>query len=378
MSEMGVSFNDLRRAVDASNRLLKKVRDERREAIRKYVGYHYSDDGSDKKMPTNFLEMAVTIYVQNLAARAPRCTFTAKIPKLKPFAFATEIALNQIPEEIGLDDTLRRAVMDALFSPFAIVKVGICSSGVSILGHEKGESFADLVEFDSYFCDMSAKNRADMQFQGNDYWITLEDARKMYEGHRQDIQPDKYTNVDSSGNVNARSISVDESIELYREKVWLRDVWIPHKNKLITYGVNSNKVFNIVDWDGPKCGPYHVLGFSDVPSNLLPLPPVSLWQDLNDLANNLFRKLAKQADAKKTVVAFAGGNDESVTRLRNANDGEGIVYTGQKPENINVGGIDAPTMAFFLQNKDLISYMAGNLDALGGLGPMSETVGQIR
>lgn len=373
MSDMGVNFSDLRRAVDSANLLLKKPRDERREAIRKYVGSHYSDDGSRREMPTNFLEMMVTIFVQSLAARAPRCTFRAKIPRLKPWAFATEIALNQIPEEIGLDETLRRAVMDALFSPFAVVKVGMCSSGVTILGHETGEAFADLVEFDNYFCDMSAKNRKDMQFEGNDYWIALEDARAMYEG---DIQPDKFTNVDDSGNENAKSISVDESIELYREKVWLRDVWIPHKNKLITYGVKSHKVFNIVDWDGPKCGPYHVLGFSDVPSNILPLPPVSLLQDLNDLANLLFRRLSKQAEAKKSVAAFSGGNDDDVARLRGARDGDGIVYNGTKPEKLEVGGIDSPTMALFLQTKDLFSYMAGNLDALGGLGPMSETVGQ--
>jgi hypothetical protein len=119
-----------------------------------------------------------------------------------------------------------------------------------------------------------------------------------------------------------------------------------------------------------------MLGYTDVPGNLLPLPPVALWYDLHDLANILYRKLGRQADAKKTVAAFPGGNDESVNRLKNANDGDGVHYSGQKPESITVGGIDAPTLAFFIQNKDLFSYLAGNLDTMGGLAAASETVGQ--
>ena len=45
---------------------------------------------------------------------------------------------------------------------------------------------------------------------------------------------------------------------------------------------------------------------------------------------------------------------------------------------IDVGGIDAESLAFFLQVRDLFSYQAGNLDSLGGLGPVSETASQDR
>jgi hypothetical protein len=173
-------------------------------------------------------------------------------------------------------------------------------------------------------------------------------------------------------------VTVAEGADLYADQVWLRDVWLPKTGKLITYGVKSLKVFNIVDWDGPDHGPYYTLGFSDVPGNLLPLPPVALWRDLHELGNSLFRKLGRQADSKKTVAAFAGGNDEDAEALKKANDGEGIRYSGMKPEQITVGGIDAPTLAFYLQVRDLFSYFAGNIDSLGGLAPATETVGQDR
>ena len=45
------------------------------------------------------------------------------------------------------------------------------------------------------------------------------------------------------------------------------------------------KPLRVVDWTGPPRGPYAVLGFNHVPSNIMPLPPVAIWQDLHDLAN---------------------------------------------------------------------------------------------
>ena len=375
MSDLGVNFENLRTAVEWSISQFETPRKKRVEAIRQYVGNHYADGGTDKVVPTNFLELAVTIYMQQLAARAPRALVTAKVPSLRAFAYSTEIAINQIPDEIGLGDTLRRAVVEALFS-LAVVKVGICSSGVCILGHDSGKPFADLISIDNYFCDMSAKTRAGIQFEGDDYWVPVETARALYDGAPSEVEPDKHTVTGDNGEERAESVTTDEGADLYEEKVWLRDVWIPSKHQLLTYGVKSKKLFRVIDWDGPEGGPYKLLGFSDVPGNLLPLPPVSLWRDLHELGNALFRKLGRQADAKKTVAAFQGGNNEDVEALKKAADGEGIRYNGQKPEPITVGGIDAPTLALYLQTRDLFSYFAGNLDTMGGLAPMTETVGQ--
>lgn len=371
----GVDFGQLRTAIDWSVRQFATPRKKRVEAIKQYVGSHYSDGGADKRVPTNFLELAVTIYTRQLAARAPQVMITTKNASFRPAARDMELAINQIPEEIDLGGTLRRAVVEAMFS-FAVVKTGLWSSGQAVLGHEYGEPFADLVSIDDYFCDMSAKTRDCIQYEGNDYWLPLDDARKMYDGESSDVSPDKHTVVGDQGETRAEGVSTGDGADIYAEKVWLRDVWIPRNRKLVTYGVKSLKLFRVVDWNGKDDGPYHLLGFSDVPGNLLPLPPVALWRDLHELGNSLFRKLGRQADSKKTVAAFQGGNDEDVEALQKANDGEGIRYNGQKPEQITVGGIDAPTLAFYLQVRDLFSYFAGNIDSLGGLSPASQTVGQ--
>lgn len=373
MSTLGVNFTHLRDAVDWSVRQLETPRKKRLEAIRQYVGAHYSDFGSDKRVPTNFLELAVLIYSRQLAARAPRVIVSAKNRALRPYAKTMELALNQVPDEIGLGDTIHRAVVEALFS-YAVVKVGITPSSLSVLGHDYGEPFVDIVSIDNHFIDMSAKSRKAIQFEGDDYWLTVDDARLLFDS--KEIQPDDPTNISEQGNEKAQGISVEEGGVVYKDRVYLRDVYLPRENKVVTYGVISKKLHKVVDWDGPEHSPYHYLGFSDVPGNILPLPPVALWRDLHELGNNLFRRLGRQAENKKSVAAFAGGNDESVEALKKAQDGDGIRYTGSKPENITVGGIDAPTLAFYLQLRDLFSYFAGNLDTLGGLSPMSDTVGQ--
>jgi len=372
---VGINFAKLRESVDWSITQLATPRQKRVEAVKQYVGAHYSDDGSEHVVPTNFLEMAVTIYTRLLAARSPSVLVSTGVPSLRPFARDMEIALNLIPAEIGLGDTLNRAVVEALFS-FAVVKVGLSKTDRTELGQEYGEPFVDLVSIDDYFIDMSAKNRGGVQFEGNDYWLPLDEAQAMYDGKPSEIIPDDHTVAGAQGEKRAEEVTTSEGANIFEDRVWLRDVYVPKAGKVLTYGVKSLKKFREIDFDGPDHGPYHTLGFSPVPGNILPLPPVALWRDLHELGNNLFRRLGRQAENKKSVAAFQGGNDNDVNALKQANDGDGIRYSGQKPEQITVGGIDAPTLAFYLQVKDLFSYLGGNLDSLGGLAPQADTLGQ--
>jgi len=373
-------FKRLREAIDWSISQIEKPRNQRVDTIKQYVGSHYSTGGTDKHVPANLLELAVTIYVRALAARSPRVMVTTGVDALKPAALNMQIALNQVPAEIDLAGTLRRVVLEALFG-IGVVKVGLTSGGATLPSdnsgqyHDAGSAFVDVVTLDDYFVDMSAKNRAGIQFEGNDYWVGIEEAKAIYSGHDKDyeVAADEHTVHGDRGEQRADGVGVDEGADLFQDKVWLRDVWLPGTREVLTYGVTSNTLFRVVKWDGPEHGPYYHLSYTDVPGNLLPLPPASLWRDLHEIANSLFRKLANQAMSKKRVAGFQGGNDTAVANLKRAKDGEGIVYDGQPPVNLDVGGIDQPTLAMFLQTRDLFSYFGGNLDALGGLSPQTET-----
>ena len=370
-------FGRLRKSIDWSQAQLEFPRRKRVQGIRQYVGNHYAESGADRAVPVNFLKMAVDIYGRLLAPKAPRVMVSAIKDWLKPTAANLELAVNQIPEEIGLADTFRQCVIEALFG-WGVLKCGLCTVGTA-MGHEYGDTFVDLVTPDDYFLDMSAKYIKAIQYEGNDYWVDYEDVKKsdwLPNNLRSDLQPDDHTVIGQRGEDRAEGIVGGSTADVFRERLWLRDVFLEKEQLLVTYGVKSGQQMKVVEWDGPKTGPYIKLGFSDVPGNLLPLPPVSVWRDLHALGNALFRKLGSQADSEKSVLGFSGSDDQGAEDFKNASDGDGIRYTGTEPKKLVAGGINPNTLAFYLQTRDLSSYFANNLDSLGGLSSMTETVGQ--
>ena len=369
-------FSSLKKSVDWSNQQLIFPRKKRIESIESYVGFHYSERGSNRPMPVNMLKIGVDIYVRQLAARTPRVMITTKYDRLKVTAADFELALNQIPNEIQLGGTLRRFVMEALFS-IGVLKIGLASVG-EVLGHSYGEPFVDNVTLDDYFCDMSAKSRELIQYEGNDYWLDYEEVMDSDWGNKgkSGLKADEYTVIGPAGERRAEGITNQSSPQVFKDRVWLRDVWLPSEKLLLTYGIRHGELLNVVEWEGPERGPYINLGFSMVPGNIMPLPPVAVWRDLNDLGNAVLRKLGNQADSEKTVLGFRGGEGDAVKAFKKAKDGDGISWNATQPERLQAGGVNPRTLAFYTITKELSSYVEGNVDSLGGLAPMSETIGQ--
>ena len=205
--------------------------------------------------------------------------------------------------------------------------------------------------------------------------MPLEEAREIYRSR--ELQADPHDPRDPEGR-DISSSGADSPADELDDRVELRDVYIRSTGRIVTYAPRQRILLRDEPWDGPDGSPYLMLGFSDVPGRLLPLPPASLWLDLHDLGNSLFRRLRDQATSRKTVAAFQGGSDEDTKAFLDARDGEAIRHNGPEPRSISVGGVDQPTLAFYLQVRDLFGYFAGNLDSLGGLSPQADTATQER
>lgn len=366
----GKDITKIDECIEYSKRQLERACKERVDAVAQFVGTHYSDEGAKKSVPTNLLELAVTIYLRLLAARTPHCSVTTDEPSLKPFAANFEVVLNQIPDEIGLRSTIRRAVMEAMFS-IGVVKVGI--AGTDPRPNFGDEPFVSLVQLDDYFVDMSAKSWDEIQYEGNEYWMEADAVKELY---GEDIAADSYAGDSATGVEQANSISSREARQELHGRVLLRDVYLVRENLMVTYAVESKKELRRVPWDGPEGSPYIKLWFSDVPGNLMPLAPIAVWRDLHEFANQIFRKIAKQAVSKKTLAGVVGGDDEEVSRIKNAPDGGAIRVNGARIEKIDIGGVDNGNLAVYLNAWNRFSLLAGNLDSLGGLGPQSSTASQ--
>lgn len=376
------TYDKLRGAVVTSRKQLAVYRDNIRAAIKEYVGAHYSEDGADDSVPVNLLELTVNIYKRHLVGGQPKILATTYRSDLKPIAKKLQAQVNKRLKQIRFRDTFERFVKAALFGP-AIMKVGMDIYAEALFGDEYlpiGESYVQDVSFHDWVHDMSAKSYEQIGFAGHRYRLPMKYVREsgLYK-HTGELASTLATEMSSGDDERAEFISRGQPPEQadFIEYVELWDIWIPGDNVVITMPSKTGPMIREQEWEGPGHGPYHLLNFTDVPDQIIGLPPVATWMDMHELANGLFRKLARQASRQKTYTAYRSTATRDAQRAQTVPDGGMIAM--DDPEGVverATGGADANNMAFVLQAIDKYSWFAGNLDAMGGLGPQSETLGQ--
>lgn len=384
--ELPADIEQLSKAVGYSRKCMAVFRRNRLDILRQIVGNHYSDSGADDKVPINLLELAINIYMQRLAAQGPQAEVTTDYPQLKEICTRTEISGNQLLEDMKLGDTLQMAVMGAIICE-GIIKTGLALEDVERGGetYQSGKAFAAYVSFDDWVQDMTASDDEGSQFEGNFYYMTVDEAETMFPGHVGKFEEIDRQTVDRKEKAHDISEGEGGQREEFRLRVRLLDIYLRKQKKVLRCSTNDDdtdpikEVLSVIDWSKRKRGPYHKLAYTKIDNNALPVAPAMHWIDIHDLSNRLFRKLGRQADRQKTITGVARGSNADGTRVVEANDGDTISLDNpQATKEYNYGGIQPTTLGFLVMVRDLFSYMAGNLDVLGGLGPQSETLGQDR
>jgi hypothetical protein len=380
-------------AVEWSDKKLDIFRKQRMDRLRMMLGAHHGENAAEDNVPLPLIELYVNIYARQLSSSAPQFLATSTHEELKTSAADLELALNHlVRNEINLSDTLRRWVVDALLG-VGILKVGLAWSPNSEQEsgplHDPGQPFVDNILFEDLVLDLRAKRWEQIQYIGDRYTAPLEDVlandefnavtRKKLGSFISARDLGREGETDSKVIERGR-LTMDDEGEFIRQ-VELMDIWLPRFGLLVTLPAEhvSAEPLRVVEWDGPEHGPYHVLGFEEVPGNLLPLPPTALVQDMHDLSNRLFNKLSRQAERQKTVIGVQPAGDQDGQRVLEAGDGDMIPMLDPKNvAEINYGGPNQELFGYVVQLRQLFSYFSGNLDALGGLDAQSETVGQDR
>lgn len=373
-------------SMDASYRKMEKFRNERLDSIKQYVGYHYGEHGSGDKVPVNLLELLVKIYTYKIAASRPQVIINTDHLPLKVSASNLQLAINSILKEMNFESVLRRWLLDAIFG-IGIIKTGITDTYQVEIGgnfYVTGQPFAANISNDDYVVDMSQKTWNSPFYEGNKYLVPydeLKTSKGFYDKKAVDkIRPSSIKGVNEDGSESANSItgSNGEFVDEYVECVELWDVFLPREQRVLTISKdNDGRPLRNVEWNGRKRGPYHKLWFNEVPDNLLPLPPASNLKDLHDISNRLFTKLGRQAEAEKTIIGYRGGLHNDAQRIISASDQQAVQMDDPRGvQQYQFGGVNPQTFAFTIQLRDLFSYLAGNLDTLGGLSAQAGTLGQ--
>lgn len=381
----------INRARDWSRKQLRPYRDHRYLSVEQYAGHRYSSDMLDRRglsktpaTPVNLVAMFVDTYANELVARNPRVLCTTTERGLKPMAADFELAMNELIQEIYLEDVLRQAVRESMLSPLGIVRVGkSLDQELEIDGQDYGigSAYACVVTLDDWVCDMAATRWDELCYTGHRYRVPFQavlDSKVLKNTDM--LKPSHKTTIDEDGTERVESIGLDDEGEQdeYQDFLELEDLYLPRERLLITQASSQRgKVLREQEWDGPECGPYLYLFYSEVPGNLMPLSPVANLLSLHLLCNRLYTKIARQSVNQKTVLGYHGHQADDATRILNASDRELVRKDSATPiEQYVFPGADSTTMATFLQAKDMFSWFAGNLDVLAGLATQSSTVGQ--
>ena len=349
---------------------------------------YYSDDAAQRPVHVNLMELAAQVYERNLSARPPQALVLTRNRELRPVGVKYERMLNEQLIKHRIHTQIQRCVKQALFS-VGICKVGVETSGeVDVQGYSfaQTEPYVRSVLLDDWVHDMSARHMEEVAYCGHRYRMRLSEAKKnkqFKKSVRDELRPEENYNFNENGGderigtLASGSSRVETALE---DTIELWEIWLPHERKLVTLSpMEGQPPLRVVDWDGPDrhLGPFHMLWFNEVDGNTMPLAPAMLWQGLHQIVNGLYRKLERQANRVKHIGVTRGADAGDAERIRQTSDGE--IVAVDNPDAVqekSFGGIDQRNFAFMLQSRDLFSWLAGNLDALGGLGPQSETVGQ--
>jgi hypothetical protein len=204
------------------------------------------------------------------------CCSPRSIRSFTYFSKQFQLAINNLIEEIGLEYTLKRWVLDAFFCA-GLVKLHMADSGQVMIAEniwmDPGKPFCSNVSLDNWVHDSSATNWYEMKFAGDSYRIPFEDLKSdIYDQNvTKDMMPTtKYDVAEDRLERITRGYETDP--DEFEPHVDLCDIWIARDNKIHTYAINRATDFRckgppvaVMDWNGPEFGPYKMLGFNDVP-----------------------------------------------------------------------------------------------------------------
>jgi len=385
-----IDYSRLCRAVTNARLVLRKPREERVRMVREYVGLHWSEEGARKTVPCNMVGAYVGIVSRKLIANNPKVMLRTFNRKARPTVSAMEFWVNQEIKKINLQNTIERAVVDALFN-IGVIKVGLATPSDSASLNwqiRAGEPFAVCVDFDDWVYDVHARDFSQASFMGHRVRWPLRAAQKMF--GRTELTPSDDPPYNQQGDertsILGRTLLAGGSDMEFEDMVDLWEIYLPRENKIVMLADDQitgastkggEKPLSVKPWLGPARGPYHFLGMQIVPNNAMPKAPLQDLIDLHDALNMILRKLIRQAERQKDILAVAGGADADGNRILKANDGEATrVDNPANMVTMRFGGADPNNLQIFGVLKELLSWLAGNLELMGGLGPQSRTASQ--
>lgn len=392
---------DPRKLMEAVKVGFEKMRHHRKVRMRilaQYVGRFYQRTMQDwrednKAFPINLMHKAVTTLVPNLVYADPKARVTTNYMAYREYAEVLALATNHLSYEINLRHTLRQCITDAIIL-VGWIKTGIGTSSQTIdldgVEHDPGQPYADRVDPDDMTIDPFARTLEEAYFIGNRFRISKTALFESELINAADIEK-LGTRYDYPNWSEATTLSNSHDSMSYMaantglvEYVDLVEVYLPTQNLIMTVpydpggtGYSDKMILREVEYEGPERGPYHMLGFAFAPDNIMPVAPAQMWYDLHMMANRVARKIARQSDRQKRVLAYEASAWEDAADIVDADDGESIrVDDVDAIKEIDFGGANEEGYQYMEWAERHFSDVAMNIDLLSGSASNENTATQ--
>lgn len=341
--------------------------------IKEYVGAYYRNEyGSTGEEPLNLMFHNIRTMVPNLVMQNPINKVTTPIIPHRQYAELLGLGLNFIDEQLRLKRIIRGWVTSALFG-WGILKIGLAAKGQMIqfgdINIDPGMLYCSLIGLDDFVIDPICKVIEESVFQGHRTMVPRQILLDV-DGYDHDVVvnlPASSTAVrgDRISDITKKYVGVQEMLNM-QDYVDVVELWMPEIDAIITipdpYQTTVDKYVGIMDYEGPKEGPYVHLSFTPpVPGNPFPVAPVSVWFDLHKMANRVLSKIMDQADRQKDVTFYNPAQADEAQELVDAEDGDTVASTD--PNGVQVksfGGQNRNNEVMLEQLQVWYNYMSGN------------------
>ncbi len=369
---------------------MSNFRKARMNLLTQYVSRFYGriETTEMRANPVNLIYQAVTTLVPNLVYREPKAKVSTQFMMYREYASIAELALNHLVCEIDLRMTLRKVITDSIFlAGFLKEGLGVSGQTLDIDGflHDVGQPYCDRVDPDDMVLDPLARQWEEQRVIGNRFRADLETLQDsgMYDPDQLAKLASRYEQMGMSDEASILSgnTTYGEADSLTKA-IDLVELWLPDHDVIVTMPWTlGNEVLpeflRVVDYEGPERGPYHMLGFAFVPDNIMPVAPAMIWYDLHIMANRISRKLARQAERAKSILAYESSAWQDAQEVVDAEDGQSVrVDNIDAIKEVNFGGTQDDAYRYMEWAKQMFSEMAMNIDLLSGIGSNEATATQ--
>lgn len=386
LKEKHVRKSFTERAIDACEiwtRRQEPLFAKRQRMVASWVSGYFNRNRRGTAHTMNLVDRAIGILIPYLAMSNPTVHCEARVPKLKPWAFTTQLAMNHLMEEIKFSKTvLRPAIFNSMFGA-GIVKTGLMKEWeVDILGKhlDVGQPYAITIDDEDYIGDISADRRTDFEMEGHYYVMPTEQAKAFFGSkHADHIKPSYKLYGDTS--VKDIISQNKNSQDYHTLRHWTRfmDLYLPDEGVTITLVADGTykKILRTVEYDGPEDGPFDFLGYKFAMKSAMPVPPAWGWIDMDTAMNALINKMRSQAEREKTVLAFsAEAADDAEAMASKPDGGTCRVDSVDNMKEVQFGGVNPQNYDWVTYIEQQFSVQGGNLYQLGGRGQQANTLGQ--